>query len=29
MAEKITFENYDGRIAKITKALNENGIKSI
>ncbi len=29
MADKITFENYDGRIAKITKALNENGIKSI
>ena len=29
MAEKITFENYEGRIAKITKALNENGIKSI
>ena len=29
MADKITFENYDGRIKKITKALNENGIKSI
>ncbi|NLK45624.1 MAG: GGGtGRT protein [Treponema sp.] len=29
MAEKITFENYNGRIAKITKVLNENGIKSI
>ena len=29
MAEKITFESYERRIDKVTKALNENGIKSI